>query len=368
MKIYKFLTVIILLWMNCNMNHVSAQHIHAKGYAAMDDKGQLVPYEFERRSMGDNDLLVEILYCGICHSDVHDVFNDWGITTFPTIPGHEMVGKVTRTGKDVSRFKVGDYVGVGATVIPCGKCETCQSGKEQFCADIPTDEDGNMVSVGGYSDKIVIDEHFGIKIPADAPVEKLGPLMCAGITVYSPLKAAGIKKGDKVAIAGFGGLGHLAVQYAVAFGAEVTVFDLTEEKRPLASQLGAVKYVNVTHPEEMEGMNGTFDYILTTITTRYEPVQYLNMLKTGGELLIVGLPANSDAPDININAIPFGTRISKWLMGGIPETQEVMDFSIEHGIYPMVEVIPIQQVNEAFQNVKDGKVHFRYVIDMKSLK
>ncbi len=342
--------------------------VQAKGYAAMDDKGLLIPYEFERRAVGGNDLLVELEYCGICHSDVHDVFNDWGISSYPNIPGHEMIGKVVETGKNVTLFKVGDHVGLGAVVISCGECEKCKAGEEQYCTNPQTDEHGNMVSVAGYSNKTVVNEHFAIRIPDGAPLEKLGPIMCAGITVYSPLKALNIKQGDKLAVAGFGGLGHLAVQYAKAFGADVTVFDLTEDKRALAAELGAERYINVNNPTEMDNLGGSFDYIISTISSHYDVNQYLGMLKTHGEMVIVGLPARSEAPSVNILEMPFGTKISKWLMGGIPQTQEVMDFSVRNGIYPMVEVIPVQQVNEAIKNVKEGKVHFRYVIDLKTIK
>lgn len=369
MKNYRLFAAIVAAWAMLNTINVSAQNdsIRVKAYAAMDAQGKQVPYEYNRRPVGGHDVLADILYCGICHSDVHEAFNDWDYTVYPNVSGHEMVGRVAQVGKDVTRFKVGDYIGIGAVQASCMKCPQCMANNEQYCTHEGGAGFSDVASTCGFSDKMVVDEHFGITIPGDAPIEKLGPLMCAGITVYSPLKAANIKKGDKVAIAGFGGLGHLAVRYAIAFGAEVTVFDRTEEKRNLATELGAAGYVNVSHTEEMEGMQGRFDYILTTIPTHYDPVQYMNMLKVGGELIIVGLPATSEAPDININAIPFGTRISKSLMGGIAETQEVMDFSIEHGIYPMVEVIPVQRMNEAFQNVKEGKVHFRYVVDMKSL-
>ena len=369
MKSYKSFTALVIVWTMLGAGHVSAQNdsIHVKAYAAMNDKGVQVPYEYNRRPVGDHDVLADILYCGICHSDVHEAFNDWDYTVYPNVSGHEMVGRVAQVGKDVTRFKVGDYIGIGAVQASCMKCPQCKADNEQYCTHEGGTGFADVTSTCGFSDKMVVDEHFGITIPKDAPVEKLGPVMCAGITVYSPLKAANIKSGDKVAVAGFGGLGHLAVRYSLAFGAEVTVFDRTEEKRALASELGAAGYVNVNNPEEMEGLQGKFDYILTTIPTRYDPVQYMNMLKLGGELIIVGLPATSEAPDININAIPFGTRISKSLMGGIAETQEAMDFSIKHGIYPMVEVIPVQRMNEAFQNVKEGKVHFRYVVDMQTL-
>ena len=369
MKSRLFTTSLSIVLAMLGINKASAQNdsIRVKSYAAMDERGIQVPYEFSRRPVGDHDVLVEILYCGICHSDVHEAFNDWGYTVYPNVSGHEMVGRVERIGKDVSRFKVGDYIGVGAVQSSCRRCEMCKSGKEQYCTHEGETGGNDTQPTCGFSSKTVVDEHYGIVIPKDAPIEKLGPIMCAGITVYSPLKAANLKKGDKVAIAGFGGLGHMAVQYAIAFGAEVTIFDRTEEKRSLAMEMGAAHYVNVVHPEEMEGWQGKFDYVLTTIPTHYDPVQYLNMLRTGGEMMIVGLPATSEAPDININAIPFGVHISKWLMGGIAETREVMDYSIKNKIYPMVEVIPVQQMNDAFQKVKDGEVHFRYVVDMKTL-
>lgn len=349
---------------------VAAQNdsIHVKAYAAMNADGRQVTYEYYRRAMGDDDVLAEILYCGICHSDVHEAFNDWNYTVYPDVSGHEMVGRVIKVGKNVTRFRKGDYIGIGAVQSACMKCEQCKAGNEQYC----THENGEGIpefpDTRGFSDKIVVNEHFGITIPKNAPIEKLGPLMCAGITVYSPLKAAHIKKGDKVAIAGFGGLGHLAVMYAKAFGADVTVFDRTEEKRELAKELGAVDYVNVIDSAAMSNHQCQFDYVLSTIPTHYDPIQYMNMLKVGGEFLLVGLPATTEAPVININTIPFGIRIYKSLMGGIAETQEVMDFSISHNIYPMVEVIPVTEINEAFLKVKEGKVHFRYVVDMKTLK
>lgn len=370
MKNKRLFAAVVAAWAMMNATGVLAQNdsIHVKAYAAMDESGIQVPYEYNRRPVGDHDVLADILYCGICHSDVHEACNDWNYTTYPNVSGHEMVGRVVRVGKDVTRFRVGDYIGIGAVQASCMKCEQCKANNEQYCSHEDGMGFGDVASTCGFSDKMVVDEHFGITIPKDAPIEKLGPLMCAGITVYSPLKAAHIKKGDKVAIAGFGGLGHLAVRYAVAFGADVTVFDRTEEKRSLAASLGAKGYVNVNNSEEMNIKPGTFDYVLSTIPTRYDPVQYMNMLKVGGEFILIGLPATSETPSININSIPFGIRITKPLMGGIAETQEVMDFSIEHGIYPMVEVIPVTKMNEAFQNVKDGKVHFRYVVDMKTMK
>lgn len=366
MRFYK--QIIVCLCGICAMTtDLNAQEtaIIAEGYAAMDERGELVPYRFPRRPVGERDLLVEILYCGVCHSDIHEAANDWHYTQYPNVPGHEIVGKVIRTGEGTSLFRVGDYIGIGGTVVSCGECDMCLAGKEHLCVAPPTPPAEYPVAIGGYSDKIVVDERYGIHIPKDAPLEKIGPLMCAGITVYSPLKAR-VKQGDKVAIAGFGGLGHMAVHYAVALGAEVSVFDVSEEKRPFAQQFGAKQYINVTRPE-FHDVKNRFDYILTTIPSRYDIAPYLRMLKPEGELLLVGLPAEKDGPLINIHDIPFGARISKWLMGSIRETQEMVDFSLAYGIMPQVEVIPIQQINEAFRKVQEGKVQFRYVIDMKSI-
>lgn len=365
----------------CTMaNVVMAQHthhedrIHSKGYAAHGIGEALVPFEFHRKPVGDNDMLVEILYSGICHSDIHEVNSDWRPAVYPIVPGHEIIGKVTQAGKNVTKFKIGDYVGVGNMVNSCGVCGKCKEGLEHFCENrkvVSTynskDWDGDN-TYGGYSNNIVLNQHFGIKIPEGAPLDKLAPLLCAGITVYSPLKAAGIKKGDKVAVAGFGGLGHLAVLYAVSFGAEVTVFDITEDKRGLAKQLGAVKYVNTINADEMQGMNNYFDVVLSTIPANYDLRQYMDMVKIEGQMVVVGVPATDESPSISLNAIPWNKRLWRSLFGGIPQTQEMLDYSVANNLYPLVEIIPIQQVNDAFRNILDGKVHFRYVIDMESLK
>jgi uncharacterized zinc-type alcohol dehydrogenase-like protein len=220
-----------------------------KGYALFSKDGQFTPYEFERHAVGDNDILIKILYAGICHSDLHRAWGDWREETYPMVPGHEIAGRVVRVGKNVTKFKVGDYAGVGRMVNSCGECENCQRGEEQYCekrvftyASVDHHHDGELAQ-GGYSDNLVVSEKFAIKIPENAPIEKVAPLFCAGITTYSPIKLTHVTKGDKVAVAGFGGLGHMALQYAVALGAEVTVFDITEEKRQDALDMGAVRYV-----------------------------------------------------------------------------------------------------------------------------
>ena len=303
-----------------------------------------------------------------------------GAEEYPMVPGHEIAGRVVNVGKNVTKFKVGDLAGIGCMIGSCRHCDACEHDLEQYCEEgaIMTYHgvdrfNGNEHTQGGYSDMYVVAEDFAIKIPADADIEKVAPLLCAGITSYSPIMQAGVKKGDKVGIAGFGGLGHMGVQYAVSLGAEVTVFDITDAKRDDALRMGAVRYVNVHKPEELEGLNNTFDFILSTIPAKYEPVMYMKMLKLDGQLGIVGLPAFRNMPSLTVAELVmpgarrkvFGSQI-----GGIRETQEMLDYSVKHGIYPEVEIIKAdgEQIDKAYQNVLDGKVKFRYVIDMKTLK
>ncbi len=349
--------------------------VSSKGYALYAADGELNPYDFTRHAVGDNDILIETLYCGVCHSDIHQGRGDWSKQSYPLVTGHEIVGRMAQVGAKVTRFKVGDYAGVGCMLNSCRHCEYCEAGEEQYCLDgrVLTygDKDvyhGNEITQGGYSNNIVVDESFAITVPADAPIEKIGPLMCAGITTYSPLLQAKIKKGDKVGIAGFGGLGHMAVQYAVSLGAEVTVFDITDEKREEALAYGALRYVNVRKKSDLKRLGNTFRFILSTIPSAYDPMMYVKMLKVDGELAIVGMPAAKDAPAVTIMSLRGRKKVWFSLIGGIRETQEAVNYSIAHNIYPKVEVIPIQKVNEAWRNVVAGKVQFRYVIDMGSLK
>lgn len=364
----KFLIIISLVLTSFSIfaqhNHSNEfSHIHTRGYATMDSLGVMKPFEFNQKVPGNDDIIVDIMYSGVCHSDIHSAFNHWGWTKYPYIPGHEIVGVVTETGKNVTDIKKGDYVAIGAINQYCGICEMCRAGQEQYCLN-----SGGSFTEAGYSDKIVIPANVAFKLSDNAPLEKIAPLMCAGITVYTPIKAANIQKGDNVAVAGFGGLGHLALMYAVSFGAEVTVFDVSEDKRELAYSLGAKKFVNVNNSEEMKGMEGSFKSIFITISSKFDVNQYANMVRPLGNLAVIGIPANKDAPLINTNTIPFGIHITKPYVGGIAETKEMLDYSATHNIYPIVEIIPIQDINKAFQNVVEGKVHFRYVIDMKSLK
>jgi uncharacterized zinc-type alcohol dehydrogenase-like protein len=294
------------------------------------------------------------------------------------VPGHEIAGRVVKVGKGVTKFKVGDFAGVGCLVNACGVCEHCQKGEEQYCDNnkrvmtyAGTDYfHGDVPTQGGYSDNMVLSERYAIKIPKDAQMEKVAPLLCAGITTYSPLQLAHLAAGDKVAIAGFGGLGHMAVQYAVALGAEVTVFDITENKRKDALEMGAKRYVNVTRQAEMKGLDNQFRVVISTIPARYEPAQYLKMLKVDGEMVILGLPATAETPSIDLATLVWFARRKVYgsQIGGIRETQEMMDYSVKNNLYPRVELIPIQKLDEAYRKVLAGEVKFRYVIDMKTLR
>ncbi len=352
--------------------------IPAKGFAVYEEKGQFKPYEFSRHAVGDDEIQIEILYAGICHSDLHHVAGDWGAEEFPMVPGHEIAGRVKAIGKNVTKFKIGDYAGVGCMVNSCHECSSCKSDREQYCPEVVLtyhDKDqfhNHETTQGGYSDNIVVSQDYAISIPANADICKVAPLLCAGITTYSPLKYAGVKRGDKVGIAGFGGLGHMGVQYAVAIGADVTVFDITEEKRDDALRMGANRYVNVNNPEDLKGLDGKLDFILSTIPAQYKPAMYMKMLKLDGQLAIVGLPAFSNMPSITVADLVFlGSRkVFGSQIGGIRETQEMLDYSVANNIYPEVEVIKAEggDIDKAYQNVLHGNVKFRYVIDMKTMK
>ncbi|WP_165043981.1 NAD(P)-dependent alcohol dehydrogenase [Dysgonomonas sp. ZJ709] len=347
-------------------------HIHTKAYAVKEEKGNLVPYDFDRRAVGDDDILIDILYSGICHSDIHTVKGDWGSISYPCVPGHEIVGRVSKIGKNVSKFKIGDIAGVGCMVNSCGKCHYCESGEEQYCTGGATytynSREGDGYTQGGYSTNIVVKESFALKVPQNVPLARVAPLLCAGITTYSPLRYNHVKKGDKVAVAGFGGLGHMALKYALAMGAEVTVFDITEDKRQAALDMGARQYVNTTNPKEMEGFNSSFNLILSTIPFNFQVESYLSMLEVDGTMVLIGVQPMDQIPSVNTMALWGRRKIYHSLIGGINETQEMLDYSIKNNIYPQIEIIPMQQVNEAYENVLDGKVQFRYVIDMQSIK
>lgn len=359
------------------------QRVLAKGFAVDSAEGHFHPYEFTRHAVGDNDILIEIQYAGICHSDLHAAWNEHtahGIQgVYPMVPGHEIAGRVVKVGKNVTKFKAGDNAGVGCMVNACGHCAYCNMDKEQFCENgtvftynsVDRYHD-NEPAMGGYSNNIVVSEDFAIRIPEGADMKRVAPLLCAGVTTWSPIHFSQVKKGDKTGVAGYGGLGHMAVQYLVNLGADVTVFDITEEKRADAIRMGASRYVNVNNTEELKGLNNTFDFIISTIPANYNPLLYARMLKMeSSEMAVVGLP---EAANINVSDMIMGgaahRKVYGSLIGGIKETQEMIDYSIAHNIYPEVEIIPADAaaIDKAYRNVQDGKVKFRYVIDMSTLK
>lgn len=319
--------------------------------------------------------MIEILYAGICHSDIHTARGEWGEVSYPLVPGHEIAGRVIGVGSKVAKVRVGDLVGVGCMV---NSCQTCSSGEEQFCDEGKTiftyaSKDifhNGVLTQGGYSNNIVVNEHFVIKIPNNAQIEKIAPLLCAGIATYSALKRANIKEGDEVGIVGFGGLGHMAVQYAKSFGANVSVFATSESKRDLAFSLGAKHFYNVKNSEEMQGLNNRFSFILSTVASSYEITEYTKMLKVDGEIVIVGVPSLTNPATLDATSLiwSFRRKVSSSLIGGIKETQEMVDYSVEKGIYPMIEMINIDELDQAYERVLKSDVLFRFVIDMKSLK
>lgn len=378
MKLYsKILLLISLSSLSFNL-YAQTDSIPTHGFAAFDESGVFHPYEFNRHAVGDDEIQIEIRYSGICHSDLHNVHGDWRKEEYPMVPGHEIAGRVVAVGKDVTKFKVGDYAGVGCIINSCHVCDYCLNGQEHYCSEsVSTYHDhdpyhDNEPTQGGYSDNIVVSQDYAIAIPANADMEKVAPLLCAGITTYSPIKYAGVKSGDKVGVAGFGGLGNMAVKYLKALGADVTVFDISENKREAAKEMGASRYVNVNDSAAMASIANEFDFIISTIPSAYDPMTYMKMLKWNGQMCIVGIPSAKDMPQLSMrsfigmaNRRLFGSRI-----GSIGETQEMMDYSVAHGIYPDVEVIKADAdlITDAYEKVKNGEVKFRYVIDMSTLE
>ena len=347
--------------------------IHVKSYAAQKEKDNLAPYNFERRDPRLHDVVIEILYCGVCHTDIHLKNNDWGISIYPMVPGHEIIGRVIAVGDHVKKFKEGDTAGVGCLVDSCRECESCDQGLEQHCLNGAVytysayEKDGVTIAQGGYSTKIVVDERFVLKVSDKLSPDKAAPLLCAGITTYSPLKQWGIGAKHKVAIIGLGGLGHMAVKFAVSFGADVTVLSTHAGKKEDASKLGAHNFVLTTDEEQAKSVAGKFDFILDTLSAAHDYNFYLAMLKSGGKLVCVGLPTEPiNVPSFNI----VFTRkcIAGSLIGGLPETQEMLDYCAEKNIQADIELIPIDKINEAYERMLKSDIKYRFVIDMSSLK
>jgi uncharacterized zinc-type alcohol dehydrogenase-like protein len=346
----------------------------AKAYAARSATSPLAPFTFERRALRDNDVNIDILYCGVCHSDIHVAESDWGPSEYPVVPGHEIIGRVTEIGSRVSKYKVGDLVGVGCMVDSCQTCPSCQQNLEQYCdAGIKgtygaRDMIDGSLNHGGYSDHIIVREEFVLSIPEALDISKAAPLLCAGITTYSPLRHNGVKAGDKVGVIGMGGLGHMGVKFAKALGAEVTIFTRSENKVSEAKQQGADHVIVSTDDAQMQAAASSFDYLLDTIPVQHDLNPYLNVLKVDGTHILVGLIEPIEPALHTANLILKRRVLTGSLIGGIAETQEVLDFCAEHNIECDAEMIKIQDINEAYQRMKKGDVKYRFIIDMKSLK
>lgn len=345
----------------------------AKAYAALQAKAKLVPHTITRRAVGPNDVAFKIEYCGICHSDIHQARDEWGGSIFPMVPGHELVGHVTAVGPKVTKFKVGDAVGVGCMVDSCMKCRQCKLGEEQHCmgGGVPTyngkELDGKTPTYGGYSDHVVVTEHFVAGIPKNLDLCGAAPLLCAGITTYAPLRDAGVKAGSRVGVVGLGGLGHMAVKLAKAMGAEVTVFTTSDSKSVAAKALGADKVVLSRDEKQMAAAKGSLDFIVDTVGVSHPLQPYVETLDIGGRLTLVGYPEGEhQAVDLK-HMILTRKSAGGSVIGGMRQTQEMLDFCGKHNIVSDVEKIDIQYVNEAYDRVVKGDVKYRFVIDMASL-
>ena len=346
--------------------------IETKGFAAQSATSPLAPFRFSRREVGDHDLLLEIAYCGICHSDIHQVRDEWGGSLYPMVPGHEIVGRVTRAGKAVKRFKAGELAGVGCMVDSCRSCDSCKRDLEQFCQRGAamtyngTEMDRKTPTFGGYSSQVVVDERFALRIRPDVDLAATAPLLCAGITTYSPLRRWKTKKGDRVGVVGLGGLGHMAVKLAASMGAEVTMLSTSRAKEADARRLGAHGFALTSDPATFKKLAGRFDLIVDTISAPHDLNQYLGMVRAEGAMVLLGAPPKP-AP-VHAFSLIFGNKsLGGSLIGGIAETQEMLDYCAEHRIASDVEVIPIQKVNEAYERMMKGDVRYRFVIDLKSL-
>jgi uncharacterized zinc-type alcohol dehydrogenase-like protein len=347
-----------------------------KGYAAAKAKAPLAAWEFERRDARENDVVIDIKYCGICHSDIHHTRDEWSEyqeeAIFPMVPGHEIAGIVSAVGNKVSRYKVGDKVGVGCFVDSCRNCAECRQGLEQYCTGgtiwtyNARDKEGNP-TYGGYSDRIVVDENYVLRLPENLPLDACAPLLCAGITLYSPLKHWGAGPGKKVAIVGLGGLGHMGVKIAHALGAEVTVLSHSLKKQADGKRLGADHFYATSDPETFTKLEKQFDLIINTVSALTDWKEYLNLLTVDGAMVIVGLP-EKDIPIAAFSLTSGRRSLAGSQIGGIAETQEMLDFCAKHKLACDIEVVPIQRVNEAYDRVLKSDVRYRFVIDMATLK
>jgi uncharacterized zinc-type alcohol dehydrogenase-like protein len=347
--------------------------LDTKGYAAFDRSSPLRPFSFQRREPGERDVLIRIAYCGICHSDLHQVRNEWQSSIYPMVPGHEIVGRVERVGANVTKHKAGDVVGVGCMVDSCRTCGSCKDGLEQYCevGNVMTyngyERDGKTPTYGGYSSQIVVDEDFVLRVGHAGRLDAVAPLLCAGITTYSPLRHWKVGKGSRVGVLGLGGLGHMAVKIAAALGAEVTLLSSSDKKKADATRLGAHDFVVTSDERALSAVAKRFDLLVDTVSAPHDLARFASTVRRDGTMVLLGVP---DKPA----TLPAGALImhrrsmAGSLIGGIPETQEMLDFCAKHGIASDVETIPIQDVDRAYDRLLKGDVRYRFVIDLASLK
>jgi alcohol dehydrogenase (NADP+)/uncharacterized zinc-type alcohol dehydrogenase-like protein len=349
--------------------------IKSKGYAGKDEEGKLALWNFERRAVGDNDILIDIKFSGICHSDIHTIKGHWGKQKYPQVPGHEIAGIVAAIGKNVTKFKVGDKAGVGCMVNSCMQCDSCKNGEEHHCETTgmvgtygtPEKSSPTGITQGGYSNNIVVTEHFAIKIPKNMDLKFAAPLLCAGITTYSPLMKVKMKKGDKIGVVGIGGLGHMAVKLAVSKGAEVYAFTTSPAKVNDIKGFGAKEVIVVDSAEKLKPWFGKMDFMISTVPYAYEMSDYISCVKPYGFFTQVGQPINGALMINNTNMIFNRVNFNGSLIGGIPETQEVMDYCAEHQIYPQIQIIKAEEINEAWKKVVNKEARYRYVIDAATI-
>jgi uncharacterized zinc-type alcohol dehydrogenase-like protein len=362
------------LFANQNSNIMNTT-TKSKGYAGKDESGKLEFWNFDRRAVGDNDILIDIKFSGICHSDIHTIKGHWGKQKYPQVPGHEIAGIVAAIGKNVTKFKVGDKAGVGCMVNSCMACDSCKNGEEQHCETTgmvgtygsPEKSSPSGITQGGYSNNIVVTEHFAIKIPKNMDLQYAAPLLCAGITTYSPLMKIEMKKGDKIGVVGIGGLGHMAVKLAVSKGAEVYAFTTSPSKVNDIKGFGAKEVIVVDSAAKLKPWFGKMDFMISTVPYAYEMSDYISCVKPNGFFTQVGQPINGELMINNFNMIFNRVNFNGSLIGGIPETQEVMDYCAAQKIYPQIQIIKAEEINEVWDKVVNKEARYRYVIDASTI-
>ncbi len=363
------------LFTQTNKSNNMNKNINSKGYAGKDEKGKLVSWNFERRPIGDNDILIDIKFSGICHSDIHTIKGHWGKQQYPQVPGHEIAGIVSAVGKNVTQFKIGDQAGVGCMVNSCMQCNTCINGEEQHCETTgmvgtygaPEKSSPTGITQGGYATNMVVTEHFAVKIPNNIELKYAASLLCAGITTYSPMIKVKLKKGDKIGVVGIGGLGHMAIKLAVSKGAEVYAFTTSPSKVKDIKGFGAKEVIVVNSGEDLKPWFGKMDFMISTVPYAYEMSNYISCVKPHGYFTQVGLPINGELMINNTNMVFNRVNFNGSLIGGIAETQEVMNYCAANKIYPQIQITKADEINEAWDKVVNKEARYRYVIDATTI-